>query len=410
MGDATGAAAAAAEPGRERQTSLDVIRGLAALLVLLGHVHILDNGSPTYRLGNFVLLFFPLSGFLVAGPFLRAMVDGRSLPSSLGYAARRCARILPAYWIVLLAIAVLVPGSWNNQPWWAWPVHFSLMQNLVPDQAGAVLAVAWSLGIEALFYICVPIAAIVALRRSGGRLTPGAVGLGLLGLWAFSAVWDGIFYSLGPVHSLSVAHFGLPAYLCAFCPGMLIVVAETRTARSLGGVWAWYRWLAARPALVAVAMAVVWIPALPRVSTSLPVPEPLAANLYFLCGSVGAGLALMLMLHPPTWFVRATRPLAALGVVSYGVYLWHIVVIEAIGLHAHRVVRMGWPALVPVVLALSVALGTASWLFVEKPAIAWANRRFARTTAAAPPAAQEEVGHAAPALVAEPVVETAGTA
>jgi len=406
----TGATVGAADR-HARKASLDVVRGLAALCVLLGHVHILDAHSPTAGLGNFVLLFFPLSGFLVAGPFLRSLAAGRALPSVRGYALRRFARILPAYWLVLLAVAVVLPTMWRPEAWWGWPLHFSLMQSLVPDEGNRVLLVAWSLSIEALFYICVPVLAVLAVRRARDRLSPGRVAAAILTFWLLSAVWNAVAFALGPVHSpgvIGAMHFSLLAYLCAFCPGMLIAVAESRGATALGGPWAWYRRLVAHPGLVALCMAVVWIPGLPNVNLNLPVPPAVAANLYLECGSIGSGLALALMLHPPAWLGRATRPLAAFGVISYGVYLWHIVLIELIAKHAHFLVRAGWPVLVPVVLIASVALGTASWVFVEKPAIAWANRRFARTAAA--PAQQEVVGHAAAAHLGEPAVETAGTA
>ena len=59
--------------------------------------------------GSGVYLFFVLSGYLISGPFLNALARGRRLPMLAGYAVRRAARILPAYWIPLVAIVLVAP-------------------------------------------------------------------------------------------------------------------------------------------------------------------------------------------------------------------------------------------------------------------------------------------------------------
>src|SRR5258708_3526278 len=69
-----------------RSASLDALRGTAALLVLIGHAaRLTTTPSKAGWLANGVMLFFPLSGFLIAGPFVRSLVDGRPLPNVPGY-------------------------------------------------------------------------------------------------------------------------------------------------------------------------------------------------------------------------------------------------------------------------------------------------------------------------------------
>jgi peptidoglycan/LPS O-acetylase OafA/YrhL len=101
----------------ERWISVDALRAIAALMVLVSHAGALALVEPTgvakhaSRLGVGVWIFFAASGYLIAGPFLRALLEGRSTPRVGRYALRRAVRILPAYWVALAAILLLVTGS-----------------------------------------------------------------------------------------------------------------------------------------------------------------------------------------------------------------------------------------------------------------------------------------------------------
>jgi peptidoglycan/LPS O-acetylase OafA/YrhL len=99
---------------RDRVMVIDALRALAALMVLVSHgrrepptgfsqMTTLDAFSRTGLGQGGVVLFFSVSGFLIAGPFLRALLHGNELPATRAYVARRAARILPAYWVALTA-------------------------------------------------------------------------------------------------------------------------------------------------------------------------------------------------------------------------------------------------------------------------------------------------------------------
>jgi peptidoglycan/LPS O-acetylase OafA/YrhL len=67
-----------------------------------------------------------------------------------------------------------------------------------------------------------------------------------------------------------------------------------------------------------------------------------------------------------------SRPLAKVGLVSYGVYLWHLPLMlfgERLGLLPHL-----YLARLAVVLLPSLAIGAASWLLVERTLLARATR------------------------------------
>ena len=71
----------------------------------------------------------------------------------------------------------------------------------------------------------------------------------------------------------------------------------------------------------------------------------------------------------------AARWLVAAGRWSYGIYLWHLVVVVVVADVLPRPSGvLGVLVLVTAVLAISIPLGAASWAWVERPAIAWARR------------------------------------
>ena len=115
-------AEATATRGPDRRPELDVLRGLAALSVLVFHVWLYTLPTPdaatsrgtadllfsSVRVG--LVLFFVLSGFLLYGPWVRAALDGGSAPRLGRYLARRAARIAPGYYVALAGAVLLLWG------------------------------------------------------------------------------------------------------------------------------------------------------------------------------------------------------------------------------------------------------------------------------------------------------------
>jgi peptidoglycan/LPS O-acetylase OafA/YrhL len=90
---------------------------------------------------------------------------------------------------------------------------------------------------------------------------------------------------------------------------------------------------------------------------------------------------------PAVAWLRA-RALVAVGVVSYGVYLWHVPLLLAA--REAGVLPTSWAGRLALILPLSLALGALSWRLIERPSIRWAagGRSRASTRAAAPAAAR----------------------
>ncbi|MEO8749957.1 MAG: acyltransferase family protein, partial [Allobranchiibius sp.] len=98
----------------QRYRMLDLLRALAAALVLLSHVTFwtgagdVDVSGPLLARGDAgVAVFFAISAFLLLRPYVRAGLHQTATPGLRRYAIRRAARILPAYWLALTAVLLV---------------------------------------------------------------------------------------------------------------------------------------------------------------------------------------------------------------------------------------------------------------------------------------------------------------
>lgn len=377
-----------AATAHHRYATVDVLRAIAALVVLVAHAVFLSvgyaagalsrpAGDVVAVLSNGIWLFFAISGFLITGPFLRSLLEGRPLPGARSYARRRAARILPGYWAALAAVLVFATGA-QLQHWWQLPLHLGLAQDLVPGEAHGMLFVAWTLSVEAMFYVFVPVAAWAASRAARrAPLALNTVALGLIALWVVSVAWRlGVSLLVTPTEltngtvpaGLQVLRWVLPSFLCAFVPGALVFLAETPHAQRAGGAWKVYRRLRAHP-LSLVFAAIGGTVAFTLVANRGGRWDDISGILL----TIPAALPLVAMMEPGRIRLRLGRVLGPIGLISYGIYLWHAVIREILEHHLlSHVPGAGtgiavWPfhALLLTALTLPVALG--SWLLLERP-------------------------------------------
>jgi peptidoglycan/LPS O-acetylase OafA/YrhL len=381
----------------ERWVSVDALRALAALMVLVSHapqlapeqpVDLVAKAAP--RLGVGVWVFFAASGYLIAGPFLRALLEGRAAPPAGRYAVRRAVRILPAYWVAFAAILLLVSGSYVTD-WWQVPVHALLLHGVVPGELERFYVVAWSLAVEAMFYVLVPLGAWLVVRRTRGapvaldRLVTGVLALWAAAVAASFAVAVAFPTPAGGELPGGVQVLDLAGALANFCPGMLVFLAVT-AGKDASSRWAGrYRAVASRP-LPTLAVAA----ALLLAATQLPFQTShVAAALQGPMFGIASGLVLATFVHGG-WTRRMARVLAPIGLVSYGVYLWHWVILSTLEKHGvHLLGDMGGPvatvARMALLVALTLPIATLSWVLLERPLLrrtaGWERRNDAKAAA-----------------------------
>ncbi|HVU71890.1 MAG TPA: acyltransferase [Mycobacteriales bacterium] len=380
--------------GRGRNHNLDALRGVAVLLVVLGHAVLMSRPNPTivttdpedvltYVGASGVYLFFALSGYVITKPFVDALLRGEPLPSVRAYATRRVFRIIPAYWLAFTFVIFDNPGPLPSGP--VLLVHYLLMHNLWPGQEQAIYFSSWTLTLEALFYILVPVAAVAlrALRPRAIDPQRFIVGLVLVGL--LSALWkvgatqvsgtDGVW--LGRV---------LPAQLFLFVPG-IVAAATTHPLRSAG----FRRALVTGPSRGPVRMLPFTLAGVVLGATCMNLLPLSVAHRDVIYATnevwyaIGYGALLLAAVHTEQWEHGLARFLAWFGVISYSLYLVHTALIRDLFRLAPHIPGGDSHYLVGAAMMLiaSVPLARIMWAVVERPTQqlgAKLGRRFTTTT------------------------------
>ncbi len=334
----------------------------------LGAITAFDIGGQL-RVG--VWVFFVLSGFLLYRPYARAHAGAGPQPSARRYARSRFLRIWPAYAVTLAVLTyvwhrVAIDGT-NG-----FLLHLVLVQNYVPSQfLRGGIGPAWSLVVEVAFYAFLPVYAAIVGRYTKRR-DPWRVELvGLAAVAVLGFAWQ-ITMVGHPVPATM-----LPGFLPTFAIGMTFAVAVVHR-RDLG-----LSSLARRP-------GVCWLVAL-----SLLVGKGIIGGFDFFEPGfeiqnqfVYSAVAALVVL--PAVFgardrlgnrVLRSRPFHGLGLISYGVFLWSVPVMQAvqqewIPIEPGFAGRTGVVAIVSFVATCAIA--TLSWFVVERPALALKGRARAR--------------------------------
>ncbi|HVP02287.1 MAG TPA: acyltransferase [Solirubrobacteraceae bacterium] len=359
-----------------RSAALDGLRAVAALSVFGFHAWLYTlpvvraaagrdtlPGAIFAELRIGLVLFFVLSGFLLFRPWAAARRDRGRAPRTGTYALHRLARIVPAYYLAILGSVVLLwplagePGVRLPPAGLLW-VFGIFAQNLSPQTALTLDPPMWTLAVEAAFYLVLPVLGWLALRGGPGRAR--------LALVPCAAIAGGLLFNALvarqeiPAQALAKS---LPAMLPYFALGMLAaVLADARTpSRRLA--WAL---LAAGGALV---LADGWLHAHAVAGGELALRLRIVRDLPAAAGF--AAIVAVAATRPPR--ALAWAPLAWVGTISYGLYLWHVPVLLV--LRADGLMPVSPLGAFAVALPVSLLLGWLSWRFVEAPAIAWSRRR-----------------------------------
>ncbi|MFW0788259.1 acyltransferase family protein [Gordonia sp. CPCC 205333] len=355
---------------------LEGMRAVAALGVLSTHVAFQTGevrtpvlGPVLGRLDLAVALFFGLSGFLLWRPYVDA-AHGGPRPDVRRYLTHRFVRIWPAYVVVVVAVLTLLPEA-RNADVVVWAANLTLTQIFVPLSLTAGLTQMWSLSVEVVFYLLLPIIGL-AMTKFSGSLARQRIPV----LCAFIA----LTLSWGPVASVLPTQPGLEpknwviGHLPWFGVGLLLaeLVGRVNRGEPLPRVLdtlvelSRRRWLMFAVLVVAYGLA----------CTPLAGPTGLGAVnsgqfvvkivLGALCGY--AILAPLVLADSAFGFLESPV-MQALGRWSYGIFIWHVAVLAVVfGLFG--ILPFGGSTVLVWVLTviLSVGVAAASYAFIEEPA------------------------------------------
>lgn len=356
-----------------RYEAIDLLRGFAAVSVVIYHVIELwewkefPMAGPLlwFRIGWMgVDLFFVISGFVI-GLSAFAEID-RHGPSRFRwpFMRRRLARIVPLHYLTLLMFCVFISpelmfvhGFWKNLL-----IHLAFAHNFFIQWQGSINGPNWSLATEMQFYLLMALTA--PWLRAARCWQVGLVLVSIAWGWRFGVTQVvPRLYGTADVFPLFVASTQLPGMLDEFAAGILLA----RLMRSGFGAWLMPRLMthSGRAGIVLLAGCAVY--------AALSVYWP-HANYWdmpwmvtFFRTALGASFALVLLatctLNLSGILKKLFFPLLYLGTVSYGIYLWHLPVLNSLK-------RVSWltpQQVLPLALVLTLILASVSWHFFERP-------------------------------------------
>ena len=343
--------------------SLDGLRGLSIILVMLVHLYLIEPVlsviCPGGKLG--VDVFFALSGFLITSLLLSESESSGRIDLKHFY-YRRALRLLPALTAVFLftiLIAVVV-GSFEalgltRLRLASTALYFANWMRAFEGPETWFLGHFWSLAIEEQFYLCWPILLVVAMRF---RVKPRTMCLAILSLIAGSLILKIALYTSGATPRR--IFFGsdtrgdgiLVGCALAFAlRGRLIpAVLSEKTAKSLKLIGF----------LVLGVFVVVGDDRFPLIYLGGTTAVAFAATL-LIAGSILNPLAV-----PRD--ILSNSVLRWLGRRSYGLYLWHWPIYELSRLVPYR------SLVVPCAILTSIVVAALSFRFIETPFLQMKDR------------------------------------
>lgn len=346
--------------------------------------------------GRAVEALFIISGFVV---YLPTAARNGEFGSFFPYAIRRGARLLPAYWLIIVFSVLLLTTFALSSPvlrgqTLAVPGLENILLNLttlaVPASmlsSGVSVGLGmdpplWTLSSELVFYLVLPLVAVFFFKRPVLSLLVSAL-LSLLWMTAFDnlqSLTSGLGFSLGSGDELRLSFTSeqqFPAWAFSFALGMCGALTWVRLSRSKRP----HKVIEDRAKLsMLFSLAIASITALILGGDGAFTREKVIWSMVF-----SAALAVFMVsmtLCPPRW----QRPFTAwrvrqLGDISYGIYLSHYVFItlavSAFALPAEGTIG-DFLLLALIVLPPTVLYGYLSARFLEQPIRRWA-RRYGRT-------------------------------
>jgi peptidoglycan/LPS O-acetylase OafA/YrhL len=359
----------AAKPRRYYRPELDVLRFFAFMLVFAHHtvgknvtahgfhpIFAFEEGSAAG-----VCLFFTLSSFLITELLFREReTTGRvHIPS---FYVRRILRIWPLYLLVVFAAAIvphlphfsqhlhsadayilpylLLAGNWAN-----------VFHGKFPPSM--LLGSLWSIPVEEQFYLIWP--TLVAFGGVRGLVTASVV---LLPLGWFV---DYLIPSLHPAIEPQLWCNSISQFQFFALGALLALFAHRREFRPHTAL----RWAAG-----AAAMVLLLLSGEPfhYLHDRIPAhPGQVVAG--YMC--IDAACVLLLLAFLGARMPSFTRPLVYLGKISFGLYVFHLPIHEAVALVVAKKLPaspiLQWVLESTITLAISIAVASASYQFFEKP-------------------------------------------
>ena len=348
--------------------------------------------SKTFSAG--VSAFFVLSGFLLSFPFWTAYFENQRLPSFRIYSLRRAARIIPGYYVSLsfcfLMSLILFPNPVHPVLRYLSGLTFTnafTWQTLFPAEFNGPL---WSVGFEVICYILLPFA-MIGLFNISKKRTPTIALFYWIGVLTIVLVINNFIQLYGQTNNFEKSwDFGLTggakvwwpnynpiAFFGQYIFGVLaaaatIVIGNKLKEKSSSWIFDFF----------AITTTIFLITILWTTRHQSPFVMSFQSQPYYF-PLFPFGIAILLCTLPYSKFmgdIFDNRFFKFTALLSFGLYIWHNVVLEFFKLFWIPVYHHGgmknivqWLGISTVALILAYCIAGLSWIFIEKPILAWAH-------------------------------------
>jgi len=378
----------------------DGLRAIACLLVVWHHAAQKLNPeglSPLVGALHYlgmrgevgVSMFFVLSGCLLSMPFWGSFVARKPFPSIKKYSMNRAARIAPAFWLNLIICNILAVVLFNLEFSWQKFISAFLFINsyhfstFFPTELNGPL---WSIGLEVSCYLLLPLVLFAIFKTAKStRHAAAAMTTVLVSLQALNPLIIQVFmtdnfqkgwqFGIDGGAKQWLPYWNIATFFSQFLIGSLaaLVIVHIRSKQTKPGRL--FDWTFIASAIAAFVLVVTRLtPGSQDSFTQQPYVSPFLALLFavlLISGSHSSRAGQMLDNRLFTWLAK----------LSFGIYLWHVVVIEIIArtfVKNYTYYGMNdiwqWTLISAIVVGASIVIAAVSWKFIESPIIQAARR------------------------------------
>jgi peptidoglycan/LPS O-acetylase OafA/YrhL len=341
--------------------SLDGLRGVAVILVFLEHIT--GNIFPKeswLNLGHAhmgrsgVYLFFVLSSFLLTNQLLRPNINLKKTQFWLHYASRRILRVYPLYVFVLLVYLIFPSFKFDIFDFFK---HVSL-------QAGRNHF--WSIPVEVKYYLILPVVAwsIVYILRRNLRV-------GIIFVLSILVLFTSITKATIVPSLISEPRLSIIPNLPIFFIGSLTAIVHTKILEINSAkrkiVQYGMEMIAFLTALMLFfSLRTVWSQTLwvGLFGTEMPLFEP--DHWFYDIQAAFWGIFIISHLHGRGFISQflSVSILRLIGIVSFGIYLWHIAVMGYLKTHLNFMPDI---AQIVAISVVTVMIATITYILIERP-------------------------------------------
>lgn len=321
-----------------RKQALDILRGIAVLMVAICHyAQLTGNTSPIFDAGQCgVDLFFVLSGFLISGLLFAEFRDTGTI-SLKHFWLRRAFKIYPPFYVLMLSVAVVALVRVHRLPK---EIFFEavFVQNYTPH----IWPHTWSLAVEEHFYFSLPLILVLLVTIGKGKQNPFRL-IPVLSV-ALSAICL-YLRILAYRHGADWHHIAYPTHLRADALFAGVALGYYAHFEKASFLEARKNWVLAVG--LALSLVLLVMPSVPRITFAY------VAFSFIVAASANRSAS-------RNW---AAKTFAWIGYYSYSIYLWHVVAL----LLLLRMPATWWR--IPAYFAVVIGFGVVMAKIVETPAL-----------------------------------------